>query len=61
MSTDTHAYQSVQLLASEVSADYYTTIVTIFQLPKPTTSLNGPFKVGPIGGPLREILLYITQ
>ena len=30
----------------------------IFELPKPTTSLNGPFKIGPIVGRFREVLLY---
>ena len=34
-------------------------ILSIFKLPKPTTSLNGPLKVGPIVGQFREVLLCI--
>ena len=37
----------------------YNTIGIIFHLPQPITSLNGPFKVGPMVGRLREVLLHI--
>ena len=33
--------------------------IQIFYLPKPTTSLNRPLKVGPTVGRFREVLLYL--
>ena len=57
MSPLSHAYLSMQLLASEVSADYYNTIAMIFELRKLTTSLNEPFNDGPMVGRFREALL----
>ena len=33
-------------------------LITIWQLPKPTTFLNGPFEVGSVVGRFREVLLY---
>ena len=31
----------------------------IYLLPKPITSLNGPFKIGPLMGQFRKVLLYM--
>ena len=37
----------------------YSAIVTTFQLPKPSTSLNRPFQVGPVIDRFREICTCI--
>ena len=39
----------------------YNTIIIIFYLLKPTTSLNEPFKVAPVAGRFREVLLCIVD
>ena len=37
----------------------HVTIVIIFQLPKQTTALNGPYTIGPKVSQAREVSLYV--
>ena len=52
-------YRSHYLGHKESSIHYHCT--NILKLPKPTVSLNGPFKVGPKVGRFRKGLLYYQR
>ena len=55
-----HLYRSTTPLYRSLYSGYIQCIGMIFQLPKPTTSLNRPFKVGPMVGRFGEVLLYFS-
>ena len=56
----TPLYRSLYLGPKQSPIQYqYNAILTV-QLPKPTTSRNGPLKVGPMVGRFREVSLYLN-
>ena len=54
-----HLHRSTFPIPIASSESQTISIATIFYLPNPITSLNGPFKFGPMIGRLRKVLLYI--